>query len=130
MPMYSSLPINGDSTGLSARPSNGNSTKVRLNTSKCKRQWPAPATMALRDSLAPCRKNSSAMARLVTQPNATAVWPLAGSSEARITVAIRVRVKLSGRNRGRVISNSSRGCQERRDDSNVTTCYRLTPMSQ
>ncbi len=86
--------------------------------------------MAWRDSLAPCRKNSSAMARLVTQPKATAVWPLAGSKEARITVAIRVRVKLSGRKRGRVISRIFQGLPERHRDSNVTACYRLTPMSQ
>ncbi|MNO98659.1 hypothetical protein D3C76_904070 [compost metagenome] len=103
MPMYRSAPIIGDSTGLSARPSSGNRTNVRPNTSKCKRQWPAPAMIDSRDSFAPCRKNSSAIALLVNQPKPTATWPLAGRRLARRTTPTRVRVKLSGKKRGRVI---------------------------
>ncbi|MNU79748.1 hypothetical protein D3C71_693650 [compost metagenome] len=129
MPMYRSAPIIGDSTGLSARPISGNSTKVRLNTSKCRRQWPAPAMIDSRDSLAPCRKNSSAMAALVNQPKPTATCPLAGSKLASSTTPIRVRVKLSGKKRGRVIG-IIRVSQEREPDSNAPKDCRLTLVSQ
>ncbi|MNN84712.1 hypothetical protein D3C81_2019080 [compost metagenome] len=56
-----------------------------------------------RDSLAPWRKNSRAMALLVNQPKPTATWPLAGSRLASRTTPTRVRVKLSGKKRGRVM---------------------------
>lgn len=78
--------------------------KVLANTSRCRRQWVAPATIAWRDSLAPCRKNSRPMARLVIQPKATATVPWQGSRLATVTVATNARVKLSGSRRGRAMA--------------------------
>ncbi len=92
MPRYSSLPSSGYSSGLSARPSSGNSTKVQAKISRCRRQWVAPAMIASRDSLAPCMKNSRPMARLVIQAKATAPWPLAGRTVASSTTPIRIWV--------------------------------------
>ncbi|MNC44858.1 hypothetical protein D3C75_937820 [compost metagenome] len=89
------MPTSGTNSGLKARPSNGNSTKVQENTSKCRRQCPAPAMIASRDSLAPCRKNSRPMARLVSQPKYTAPSPEQGSTVAISTTPSKARVKLS-----------------------------------
>ncbi|MNP77268.1 hypothetical protein D3C76_1746610 [compost metagenome] len=59
--------------------------------------------MASRDSLAPCRKNSRAMAMSVIHSKAVATWPCAGNRVAVATTASRVRVKLSGRRRERAM---------------------------
>ena len=58
------------------------------STIACSRQLPIPATIASRDSLAPCRKNSSAIAASASIPNAVAHRPVAGSSDAAATVPI------------------------------------------
>ncbi len=71
-----------------ARPSAGNSTKVEAAASRCSRQWLMPATIASRDSLAPCRKNKRVMAALVTQPITTAPSPRQGTRLARATDVI------------------------------------------
>jgi hypothetical protein len=42
--------------------------------------------MASRDSLAPCRKNSRPIAKVVMLPNTSAVWPWQGSTLASATV--------------------------------------------
>src|SRR5690554_4908546 len=100
MPRYSSCPISGARIGLSSSPSTGNRMKVQENTSRCSRQWVAPAQIASRDSLAPCMKNSRPIARLVIQPKTTAVWPCTGSTLAVAMAPTRHSVKLSGRKRG------------------------------
>ncbi len=71
------------------RPSTGNRTKVEAATSRCRRQWPMPAMIASRDSLAPCRKNNRVMAALVIQPNTTAPSPRQGRTLAKATVPTR-----------------------------------------
>ena len=57
-PMYMSGVTSGESTGRSAQPRMGNITKVATKIHTCSFQWPMPARMAWRESLAPCRKNS------------------------------------------------------------------------
>ena len=52
-PRYISGVTSGESTGLSAQPSSGNSTKVLMKIQMCSRQCPMPARMAWRESLAP-----------------------------------------------------------------------------
>ncbi|CFN68243.1 Uncharacterised protein [Bordetella pertussis] len=74
-PRYSSGVTSGSSTGLRATPSSGNIRNVAEKIVRCRRQCVTPATMASRDRRAPCRKNSSATARLVIQPNATMPCP-------------------------------------------------------
>ena len=69
-----------------------NAKKVASSTTRCSRQWLIPAITASRDSLAPCRKKSRAMASLVAQPNTAVAAPCAGISEATITVPIRARM--------------------------------------
>lgn len=83
------MPVTSDRVSV---PSSGNSTKVHASTSRCRRQLVRPAITASRDSLAPCRKNSNAIARLVTISNTPAAWPRHGSSVARITVRMSARV--------------------------------------
>ena len=102
-PRYSSGVTSGSSTGRSAQPSNGNNTKVEATTTRCSRQWPRPATMASRDSLAPCRKNSSATAATVSPSKKCATAPAAGSRLANATVDRSASVKLSGRKRERAM---------------------------
>ncbi|ERO65218.1 hypothetical protein P308_20145 [Pseudomonas piscis] len=118
------MPTMGESSGLSARPSSGNSTNVRPKTSKCRRQWPAPAMIASRESLAPWRKNSRPMARLVSQAKPVATWPLAGRKLASKTTPIRVRVKLSGNRRERDMSRIIRGVAK--SDEATLTCLSST----
>ena len=64
------------------------------------RQWPRPASRFWRDSLAPCMKNSSATASLVSRANQTATWPSQGKKEARATTRINTEVKGSRRTSG------------------------------
>lgn len=64
-------------------------------------QWLMPARMAGRDGVAPCRKNSSTITTVVAVFSHCAGTPEAGKKLARATVAISIRVKLSGRKRGR-----------------------------
>src|SRR5690606_25943128 len=52
-PTYRGPPSKGSSTGFKPQPSRGNIIKVQAKTSRCSRQCVAPATIALRDSLAP-----------------------------------------------------------------------------
>jgi hypothetical protein len=91
-----SMPLDrvGDSTPdlLISRPSAGNSTKVKARIVRCSRQWVRPATTASRDSLAPCRKNSRAMAILTTQPTIVAASPRTGRIEASTTMPNRARM--------------------------------------
>ena len=96
-PRYRSAVTSGANTGLSASPSIGNRIKVLANTSKCNRQWVAPATMAWRESLAPCRKNSRPMATPVRVSKKGAIVPRTGQPLASVTVATRASVKLSGK---------------------------------
>ncbi len=86
-------------TAAAARPRMGNRTKVEARTVRCSRQWPMPCSTASRDSLAPCRKNSSTMAALVMTPNTTAPGPRAGSTLARITDVTRATMNGSGMKR-------------------------------
>ena len=78
----------GGTCGIAAIPSpaSGNSTKVAASTIRCSRQCPAPAKIASRDSLAPCRKNSSTMPASAAQLMKPAKPPRAGNSEASNTV--------------------------------------------
>ncbi|MNE45373.1 hypothetical protein D3C80_1396540 [compost metagenome] len=94
-PRYSSSPTSGRNNGLNSMPSNGNITKVQANTSRCRRQCPAPAATASRDNLAPCKKNSRPMARLVSPPNTTAPLPSQGNRVAMRMTPSNARVKLS-----------------------------------
>jgi hypothetical protein len=87
---------------------------VLASTSRCRRQCVAPATIASRDSLAPCRKNSSPTAMLVSQLNGVEASPCTGRRLARITVPTRHSVKLSGRNFGRAIGISGRAATQKR----------------
>ena len=59
-------------SSLAARPRTGKRTKVEARITRCRRQWVIPAITASRDSLAPCRKNSSAMTSLVTSARPSA----------------------------------------------------------
>ena len=104
-PIYSSGVTSGESTGLSAQPSNGNSKKVLASTSRCRRQWLKPARIASRESLAPCRKNSRLMAATVSASNRWAIAPDTGNRLARVTVLSRASVKLSGRSLERAMGN-------------------------
>ena len=74
------------------RQSRGNRPKVEASTSRCSRQWVRPPITASRDSRAPCRKNTTAMAALVTQPRVVATSPRAGATEARAATA-RIRTR-------------------------------------
>jgi len=56
----------GASNGLSAMPSSGNIRNVQASTSACSRQCVKPATIASRESFAPCMKNSSAIDAVVS----------------------------------------------------------------
>ncbi|MCY1215860.1 hypothetical protein D9M72_277160 [compost metagenome] len=103
-PVYSCGVTSGPSTGRSASPSTGNRMKVQANTSRCSRQCVMPARIASRDSLAPCRKNSSPIATVVRPSKKCATRPLAGSRLARVTTATSVSVKLSGRKRERAMA--------------------------
>ena len=49
-PMYISGVTRGSSTGRSAQPSRGKSTKVAAKMVRCRRQWPMPAKMASRET--------------------------------------------------------------------------------
>ena len=80
-------------SSLTARPIAGNHTKVEASTNMCSRQLPMPWTIASRDSLAPCRKNSSPIATSATTSNTDAARPRAGSSEAIATTTIRLSRK-------------------------------------
>lgn len=71
------------------RPSSGNIRKVAANTTRWSRQAVRPATIAARDSLAPWRKKSSAIAACVRSAKPSAARPRQGSSVATTTVAIR-----------------------------------------
>ncbi|MNV55868.1 hypothetical protein D3C71_1481190 [compost metagenome] len=83
---------------LNSTPSAGKIMKVLNITHRCSRQLLLPARMASRDSLAPCRKNSRAMAAMVSAFSQPTNSPRAGRNEASSTVAINVRVKRSGKN--------------------------------
>ena len=86
MPLASAGVSNGAKVRLTTKPSSGNSTKVQARMVRCSRQWVAPAITVSRDSLAPCRKKSSAMARSVAIEKIAAARPSTGRSEARSTV--------------------------------------------
>ncbi|MCW0417071.1 hypothetical protein NB689_002825 [Xanthomonas sacchari] len=98
-PMYRSGVSSQCDSGLNSRPSSGNRMKVAAKMVRCRRQCNAPATMASRDSRAPCRKNSAAIARSVTTSITDAARPCTGSSEASSTVHSSARVKGSMRRR-------------------------------
>src|SRR5258706_4080105 len=99
-PVYSAGVTSGASTGLSARPSSGNSTNVLSRTTRCRRQCVAPATIAPRGNLAPCRKNSRLIEMFAIKLTVTAVCPRQGSRLAAITVATSASVKLPGNRLG------------------------------
>ena len=103
-PRYRSGVTSRCNTGRSTQPSNGNSTNVLATTTRCSRQCDRPATMAWRDSLAPCRKNSSPTAATVSPSKKRATPPAAGSTLASATVVSSARVKLSGRKRERAMA--------------------------
>src|SRR5579883_525449 len=67
--------------------SSGNSTNVLRKITACSRQWRRPATAASGASRAPCMKNSSMMAALVTQAATSPASPRAGATEASATVS-------------------------------------------
>src|SRR5580698_6475258 len=90
-------------------PNIGNRTKVLERTVRCSRQLVSPDTTASRDSFAPCRKNSRAIARSVSHSKTCAAPPRHGSRLAVITVAIKQRVKLSGRKRRRDMAVNAGG---------------------
>lgn len=98
-PRYRSGVTSGASRGRNTQPISGNSTKVLVNTTRCSRQCVTPASTACRDSLAPCRKNSSMIAPSVSQPNAVAHAPRQGSTLDSSTVSSSAQVKRSGRKR-------------------------------
>src|SRR5699024_7639085 len=64
IPTHSSSPNSGRNTGCKDSIKTGNKIKVQANTKICKRQCMMPAIIARRDSFAPCKKNSKAMAKL------------------------------------------------------------------
>ena len=102
----------GSSTGRSAQPSSGNSTNVVPTTTRCSRQCDSPATMASRESLAPCKKNNNATAATVMPSSAWAATPEAGNTLARVTVPSKAKVKLSGRKRERAMGDSAAAAQK------------------
>src|SRR6185312_15405656 len=98
-PRYRLGVTSGASSGRNAQPISGNSTKVLPSTTRCSLQCVTPASTACRDSLAPCRKNSSMIAPSVSQPNAVAHAPRQGSTLDSSTVSSSAQVKRSGRKR-------------------------------
>ena len=78
----------------------GNSTKVVPAIAACSRQLVMPATTASRDSRAPCRKNSAAMANMPTAWQMAALLPSQGSTVASNTVAAKATTNLSMFTRG------------------------------
>lgn len=97
-PAYSSGLTSIGAHQANSIPSAGKMMKVLNITHRCSRQLLLPARMASRDSLAPCMKNSRAMAAMVRTLSQPTNSPRAGRKEASSTVAISVRVKRSGRN--------------------------------
>ncbi len=106
-PMYISGVTRGSSTGRSAQPSRGKSTKVAAKMVRCRRQWPMPAKMASRESLAPCRKNSRLTMSVVATSSHCDTAPEAGRKLASATVDSSISVKLSGAKRGRAMGKLS-----------------------
>ncbi len=80
-------------TALRPRPTAGNKTKVVPRARAWIRQALSPPRIASRDSLAPCRKNSSAMAASVMIPMIRAPSPWQGSTLASTTLARSARMK-------------------------------------
>ncbi|MOA03634.1 hypothetical protein D3C78_1231510 [compost metagenome] len=102
-PMYRSGVSKGSSTGRKAQPTTGKTTKVMAVTSRCSRQWLMPAQIAGRESLAPCRKNRKKITPTVISSRGRTKLPWTGRTLASNTVPISIKVKLSGRNRGRAM---------------------------
>jgi hypothetical protein len=100
-----------DAKGRSANPTIGNSANVAAKTSRWSRQCSAPATIAARDSRAPCKKNSTAIATDVRASNTSASAPRHGSRNARMTVPAIARVNSSGRKRESVFIEAA--CETR-----------------
>ena len=115
-PTYSSGVTSGSNTGRNTQPSNGNNTNVAPTTTRCSRQCDNPALMASRESLAPCRKNSSAMAATVTPSITRATAPEAGNTLASVTTHTNAKVKLSGRKRERVMKKAPQRPQSGRQE--------------
>src|SRR5690554_6254812 len=103
IPIHNSSPKTGRISGCNDSINSGNKIKVQANTNKCKRQCITPAIMAWRDNLAPCKKNSKAMAKLVSHWKKVAPMPCAGIKVAANTTAIKIKVKLSNKIRKRNI---------------------------
>jgi len=82
-----------------ARPSSGNRMKVEASVSRCRRGCFSPDRAASRESLAPCRKNSSEMAALLAMCMKCSKLPVAGKKVASSTVPMSNWVKRSGRKR-------------------------------
>ena len=85
-PVHSAGVSRPGAAACAAMPSTGNSTKVDSSTSTCSFQCRAPASASHGASLAPCRKNSSAIAALVAYPAATSPAPCTGSTVASATM--------------------------------------------
>src|SRR5271167_49885 len=91
-----------EASDRSARPASGNRTKLAAKITRCSRQCEAPATMAARDSRAPCEKNNSPIAAEVRAAKSWAPAPWQGNTNAIVTVAAIARVNSSGRKRASI----------------------------
>ena len=87
--------------------------KVTASTKPCSRQCARPCSTAENESLAPCRKNSSAMAALVRPPAQRAASPLTGTTLASAMSATSVRTNASGSQLGRRIAGTAQGASGR-----------------
>src|SRR5271166_1657355 len=86
-------------SAVSAVPTTGNSAKVVATIAACSFQFVMPAKTASRDSRAPCRKNSDAMAITPRMWKISALVPWQGNTVATVTVATSAMTNTSGRSR-------------------------------
>ena len=94
-PMYTVNDIHEGTKKCSAKPNKGNNTNVLANTNKCKRQCPMPCLIASRDNLAPCMKNSKAIAAVVKYSKPTFTSPCTGNTLASTITPINITKKRS-----------------------------------
>ncbi|MNE55423.1 hypothetical protein D3C80_1502550 [compost metagenome] len=80
-------------------PSSGKSAKVLRNTTRCSFQWLIPATIASRESFAPCMKNNRAIAAVVKCSKKVCQIPSQGNNEANSTTISSTSKNLSIRRR-------------------------------
>jgi hypothetical protein len=108
-PVASSGGKTRDKSGRASSPSSGNKPNVAPSTNACRRVCPMPATMASRESFAPCRKNNSPMQSSVATESPWAKAPCAGATVATSTVT-----KMATVNRSRRSPGICRSAEDRR----------------